>query len=83
MQTEHLKISGMTCAGCISKVKTALEAVAGVSEVSVSLPNHAATVSYDEMKTAPDKLAAAVVAAGYGVGSTQHPQSQPTKRGCC
>ncbi|MEO8315248.1 MAG: heavy-metal-associated domain-containing protein [Pseudomonadota bacterium] len=37
MQTEHLKIAGMTCGGCVSKVTHALESIRGVSDVKVSL----------------------------------------------
>jgi len=83
MQTEHLKITGMTCGGCVSKVSHALKTIGGVGEVSVSLPNHKATVQYDETKTAPEKLVAAVVAAGYGVDAPHASHPQPAKRGCC
>jgi len=34
MQTEHLKVTGMTCGGCIGNVTEALKAIAGVSDVT-------------------------------------------------
>ena len=81
MQTEHLKVTGMTCGGCTSNVTHALEAVAGVGDVKVSLSAGEATVQYDERKTSPDQLKAAVTGAGYGVGiAAQKPQG---KGGCC
>ena len=38
MQTEHLKVTGMTCNGCTTKVATALRAINGVNDVQVSFP---------------------------------------------
>lgn len=37
MQTERLKVTGMTCSGCTSKVSQALNGINGVSDVDVSL----------------------------------------------
>ena len=37
MQTTVLKITGMTCGGCVNGVTKALKAVLGVSDVFVSL----------------------------------------------
>ena len=48
MQTELLKIIGMTCGGCTSNVTHELEAVSGVKDVEVSLSTGEATVQYDE-----------------------------------
>ena len=44
MQTEHLKVTGMTCGGCTSSVTKALKAIAGVGDVNVSLAAGEATV---------------------------------------
>jgi len=67
MQTEVLKVTGMTCGGCTSSVTRALKAVAGVNDVKVSLSPGEATVQYDERLTSPDQLKSAVKVAGYGV----------------
>ena len=47
MQTEIVKVTGMTCGGCISSVTHALKAVSGVSDVDVSLSAGEATVKFD------------------------------------
>ena len=67
MQTELLKVTGMTCGGCTSNVTHALKAIPGVGEVNVSLSAGEATVQYDERQTSPDQLKSAVKGAGYGV----------------
>jgi copper chaperone len=83
MQTEHLKVTGMTCGGCTSNVTNALKAIAGVGDVDVSLAAGEATVQYDERKTSPDQLKSAVKGAGYGVDATNADRSQKSKGGCC
>ena len=84
MQTEHLKIMGMTCGGCISNVTHALKAVTGVGDVSVSLAAGEATVQYDERVTTSAQLKAAVTGAGYSVdATTAQPHADEPKRGCC
>ena len=83
MQTEIVKVTGMTCGGCISDVTHALKAVSGVSEVDVSLSAGAATVQYDERLTSPDQLKSAVTGAGYGVDTTNTAQKPKGKGGCC
>ena len=70
MQTETIKVSGMTCDGCSSKVAHALKAVTGVHDVVESLPDNEAAVRYDEQLTTPDLMKAAVKAVGYGVDVT-------------
>jgi copper chaperone CopZ len=83
MQTELMKVTGMTCGGCISNVTHALEAIDGVGEVKVSLSAGEATVQYDERVTTPDQLKAAVKGAGYGVDATNAAPSPKSKGGCC
>ncbi len=82
MQTELLKVTGMTCGDCTSKVTHALKAVSGVSDVKVSLAAGAATVQFDERLTSPEKLKSAVKVAGYGVDTTNTAQ-KPQGKGCC
>ena len=82
MQTELLKVTGMTCGGCISSVTDALMAISGVGNVQVSLSAGEATVQYDERKTSADQLKSAIKDAGYGVGTTNAPQ-KPKGKGCC
>ena len=83
MQTELLKVTGMTCGGCISNVTHALKTVSGVSDVKVSLSAGEATVQFDERLTSPDQLKSAVTGAGYGVDTTNTAQKPKGKGGCC
>jgi copper chaperone len=85
MQTEIVKVTGMTCGGCISNVTHALKAVSGVSDVDVSLSAGEAKVKFDERLTSPEKLKSAVKGAGYGVaigGVAQKPQGKGCGCGC-
>ena len=62
MTTTRLSISGMSCAGCVASVETALNNVAGVVSATVNFAEHTATVKGD---VRADNLVDAVVAAGY------------------
>ena len=83
MQTELLKILGMTCGGCTRNVTNALKAVSGVNDVQVSLSAGEATVQYDEQLTSPDQMKTAVKSAGYGVDVPNAAHSPQSKGGCC
>ena len=61
---KKLEITGMSCGHCVSHVKSALEAIEGVSEADVSLENHKAEVTLSDAVINQD-LVAAVEAAGY------------------
>ena len=67
MQTEVLKVTGMTCGGCVNSLTQALKLVAGVNDVNVVLSTGEASVQYDEHITAPEQLKLAVINAGYGI----------------
>ena len=62
--TRTLNVTGMMCQHCVAHVTKALEGVAGVSSVSVSLEDGTATVEAAEDVT-DEALVAAVVDAGY------------------
>ncbi len=83
MQTETLKVTGMTCGGCTSNVTHAIEAIAGVESVNVSLAAGEATVQFDERATSLSQLKSAVKTAGYGVEATPAGHIPQSKRGCC
>ena len=83
MQTELLKVTGMTCGGCTGSVTRALQTMTGVRDVKVSLSAGEATVLYDERLTSRDKLKSAIEGAGYGVNTTNAAPNRQTKGGCC
>jgi copper chaperone CopZ len=59
-----LRITGMTCNGCVKHVDKALRAVPGVQAVVVSLPDQTAKVEHSESAAVPAMIAA-VESAGY------------------
>jgi Cu+-exporting ATPase len=58
----HLAVDGMRCAGCVTAVENALNAVPGVAEASVNFADRSATV---KGKADAASLVGAVKAAGY------------------
>lgn len=67
MDTVTLKITGMTCMGCVNSVKRVLQAVNGVDKVEVTLDPGQAQVEYDPAAAGPAQLRAAIEDAGYEV----------------
>ncbi len=61
-ETVHLSVSGMSCAGCVSAVESALGSVCGVSAASVNFAERTATVEGDMIA---ESLVEAVRSAGY------------------
>ncbi len=58
----RLSILGMSCAGCVTAVDTALRTLPGVTAVSVNFADHSATVNG---QTDPELMKQALKAAGY------------------
>ncbi len=67
-KTYQISVGGMMCPRCVSHVKTALEEVKGTKSVNVSLETNSATV---ETTATPEKLTAAIIAAGYEVSEVK------------
>lgn len=59
-----LKIDGMHCASCVSRIEKSVRAVLGVASVTVNLATERATVDFAPPATL-DAIASAVRAAGY------------------
>ena len=83
MHTETLKVTGMSCGGCVSTIEDALKAVPGVSSAKVSLANHEATVQFSEGQTSHEQLQSAIEKAGYGVEKVGLAAGGTAKGGCC
>ena len=64
-QQAVLKIDGMNCASCVSKIEHALASSPGVVEASVNLATESATVTYVEGASDPATLTKDVTATGY------------------
>lgn len=82
MQTETIKVTGMTCGGCVNSVTRALNNVSGVQTVNVELSSGLVSVQYNETLTSSATIKAAIQAAGYGVDSSQS-TTNSQGNGCC
>ncbi len=60
-----LQVSGMTCGGCETKVKTAIMTLEGVQKVEVSHQQNLANVVVDSQKVDAQALIEAITKAGY------------------
>ncbi|MCI0350505.1 MAG: cation transporter [Acidobacteriales bacterium] len=60
-------VEGLTCTGCETTLRLALERAVGVRRAAVSYKNGEAVVDYDPKLTAPDKLRAAIDETGYTI----------------
>jgi copper chaperone len=69
MQTEVIKIEGMTCTGCVNSVKNVLENIPGVDSVEVSLEQKQATIRYDDASTDFERFRKAIEDAGFEVAA--------------
>lgn len=70
--TTDLKVTGMTCAACVSRVEKRLARLEGVT-ATVNLATGTARISHPAALTAED-LVAAVEAAGYGAAPITPPE---------
>jgi copper chaperone CopZ len=67
MKTELIKVTGMTCGGCVNSLTRALKSISGVDAVQVDLSTGDTQVQYNENLTSPEQLRSAVINAGYGL----------------
>ena len=65
METAVLKVSGMTCMGCVNSLKKVIAAIDGVQGVDVSLEKSQATIVYDATRAGPAQFKTAIEDAGY------------------
>jgi copper ion binding protein len=65
MKEETVKISGMSCAHCVTAVKKALEELDGVKGAEVEIGS--AKVSFDESRVTRADMEQAIVKSGYKV----------------
>lgn len=61
----RFKITGMTCAGCATTIKAALEQTVGVHRAEVSYERAEAVVDYDPQVTSPEKIREAINETGF------------------
>jgi len=66
-----LKLRGMSCASCASRIEQAIKSVSGVVECNVNFALDRATIQYNPQKTNLEILQKAVTDAGYGADPLQ------------
>lgn len=67
METQMLKVDGMSCAHCENAVKTAVGALTGVSKVTVDLAAKTVAVEFDAAKVNMGAIKNAIEDQGYDV----------------
>ena len=65
METTVLKVTGMTCGGCVRSVSNVLKALPGVANAEVSLEKSEAKVTFDPAIANQAALRRAIEDAGY------------------
>lgn len=61
----NLKIEGMHCAGCSTRLEKVLKNLEGVETAKVSLEEKKATIKYDETKINIENIKEAIEDAGF------------------
>ena len=60
-----IQIEGMTCGGCVNKVTTTLEQIAGVKSADVSQKPGSAAITYESDQADPEVMMSAIAGLGY------------------
>src|SRR5438093_11260933 len=63
-----IPVDGLICVVCAARIKQTLQAIDGVSDVTVDLEHRNVRVQYRETKTSVDSLVAAINGLGYKAG---------------
>lgn len=65
MKETNLKIEGMHCTGCSTRLERVLNNLEGVETAHVSLEEKKATIKYDETKISLESIKEAIEDAGF------------------
>ena len=69
MEKKTLKVSGMSCEHCVKAVKDALDGIAGVKDVVVSLKDGMVSFSHDPALAPVETIKTAITDEGYEINS--------------
>ncbi|WP_298014911.1 heavy-metal-associated domain-containing protein [uncultured Castellaniella sp.] len=81
-KTETMRLVGLRGPDCADKLDRVLAAIPGVSQVSVSLADEKATVTFDTAQVSTQRLQVAVADAGYEALKPVHGQDGNCCGGC-
>jgi copper chaperone len=65
METTTIKVSGMSCGGCVKSVTNVLTALPGVGKAEVTLQPGEARVEFDPAQVTREAMARAIDDAGF------------------
>ncbi|HDH11708.1 MAG TPA: copper-translocating P-type ATPase [Nitrospirae bacterium] len=71
-----LKITGMTCASCVTKIEDALKACPGVIRADVNLGSSSANIEYLPSMTDMESLGKSIESVGYKVSAEDAPSKE-------
>ncbi|MFL2668276.1 MAG: heavy metal translocating P-type ATPase [Alphaproteobacteria bacterium] len=72
------RVEGMTCAGCVARVESAIREIPGVEDAAVNLATGSASIKYYEDQATEAGFRKAIEAAGYGVGDPDDANASQT-----
>ncbi|MBL7112736.1 MAG: heavy-metal-associated domain-containing protein [Bacteroidales bacterium] len=69
LSTIDFEVHGMTCTGCEKAITSSIDKLEGIQSVTASHIDSNTVVSFDKLKTDPEKIKEAIQSAGYVVAA--------------
>ncbi|HIS27872.1 MAG TPA: heavy-metal-associated domain-containing protein [Candidatus Avamphibacillus intestinigallinarum] len=65
--TESLKVEGMTCSCCVSKVETGVQELQGISSINIDMDTEEVQVEFDHNEVSLDQIKQKIEEQGYQI----------------
>lgn len=65
--TESLKVEGMTCSYCVSKVETGVQELQGISSINIDMDTEEVQVEFDHNEVSLDQIKQKIEEQGYQI----------------
>ncbi|CAG8524508.1 4318_t:CDS:1 [Funneliformis mosseae] len=78
VEVEIIPIHGMTCQSCVKSITNAVSSLSGIVNISVSLENNEAIISYNESKITKSKIIETIENCGFVVPTRSNHDTQTT-----
>lgn len=79
--TSRLRVEGMDCASCATKIENAVQRLPGISDVTVSVTGGSVTVTYDSRGVAEETIRNQISNLGYRVIRSEPAQNHSQRNG--